>query len=560
MKPITIHQCLTAGLLLGSAFGLVAVPVTFQANMSYQIAQGYFNPATSTISVHGNFTPAGESGWGTAVALTNSPGNTNLYTGTYDVTGTAGNTYSYKLVTNDGSDHWENDPNRHFILGSSAQTLPQAYYNNAWDGLPITVNFQVNMGPQIGAGNYNPNTQAVYVRGSLNGWGMTGITADTINTNLYAGPIDLSLAPGATVEYKYYFGPPDNWESIGNRWFILSNNVQTLPVVYFNDAAGFPIKAAIYFQVDMNPQITLNNFDPTNHQVWVRGNVVGWGDPPAGLQLIEDTARPGIYTNTWTSGGFVTGDQFAYKFVIWKPGATWEGGDNKILVFQGKEPLNADGYHQITVGPVYFNNVPPPSRGDILAQDTTVTFRINMKNAVALSTPTGPFDPTNQNVYVNGAFVPWWTWGSLPNAYQMFDDGINGGDTASGDLIYSWQQVFTRGSLARLEYKYGIQSNDNEAPSGANHVRYIDSSTNTYVLPVDTFGTMYQESEVGPLTLSKQPAGYVTLTWMGRPGINLQTNTNLTSGAWVDVPGTDGISTKVLPLATGQQYYRLVKP
>jgi hypothetical protein len=261
----------------------------------------------------------------------------------------------------------------------------------------------------------------------------------------------------------------------------------------------------------------------------------------------------------WSATNFVTGDQFQYKFTIWRPATSatvWEDGDNKVVVFSGSEPVNPAGYHQVTVGPVYFNNVSP---SDVLAQDTLVTFQVNMTNAVALGTPPVPFDPSTQAVYINGAFVPWWAWHSLPAAYLMYDDGSTDGDAKAGDLIYTWQQLFTKGSPARVEYKYGIDSSDNEAGFNVNHVRYINSHTGTYVMPLDTFGSMYQEPVVGTLSISRQP-GQVTLTWNGRPGIHLQSVDSLTNPSWQDVADSDGLSAKTVQVGTNNAYYRLVKP
>jgi hypothetical protein len=67
-------------------------------------------------------------------------------------------------------------------------------------------------------------------------------------------------------------------------------------------------------------------------------------------------------------------------------------------------------------------------------------------------------------------------------------------------------------------------------------------------------------------------AGKVSVTWLGRPGANLQATTNLVSGPWQNLPTTDGINwTTGNESANGfvsqtnwpagaPTYFRLVKP
>jgi hypothetical protein len=576
MKSKPVFRILTTGLLLATPFAAAAVQVTFQADMSYQTLLGSFNPATDVVEARGAF--QSPTAWTGGFTLTNSPANTNLYTGTYDVTAAAGSVLLYKFValnvvggvTNANWETLQNNAssvNRQFTLGSSAQTLPAAYFADIWGGLPIPVTFQVDMSVQSAVGRFNADAgDFVEARGSFGGTSWPGgfmLTNSPANTNLFTGTYDVPLPPGATVYYKFVNNSTTlgtQWENDPNRFFALDASGQTLPVVFFNNVSGFPTKAAIYFQVNMDVQKTTGAFDPAIDQVWARGNILGWNAPPNGLQLLEDTTRPGIYTNLWSATNFITGDQFQYKLTIWHPaisGTVWEDGGNKLIVFTGSEPTNPDGYHLITVAPAYFNNLSP---SDVLAQDTLVTFRLNMTNAVTFGAPGTPFDPATQGVYLNGNFVPWWVWSGLPSAYEMKDDGSTYGDALAGDLIYSWQQTFTKGSSARVEYKYGIQSNDNEAGFGQNHVRYINSYNATYVMPIDTFGVQYQEPAVGAVSISSQPPGSVTLTWNGRPGIHVQQTSSLSPPAWQDVASSDGVSSIVLGIGSGNKYYRLVKP
>ena len=53
----------------------------------------------------------------------------------------------------------------------------------------------------------------------------------------------------------------------------------------------------------------------------------------------------------------------------------------------------------------------------------------------------------------------WDPWGTKDPAFQMFDDG----DAVANDGIYTLQVIFPQGSPTRVVYKYGIESDDNEA-------------------------------------------------------------------------------------------------
>jgi hypothetical protein len=172
------------------------------------------------------------------------------------------------------------------------------------------------------------------------------------------------------------------------------------------------------------------------------------------------------------------------------------------------------------------------------------------------------FDPATMGVWINGTMLPpngwnsYGTWGSSPAETRMVDDGTIG-DLAAGDNIYTWQTMLPAGSKATLEYKYGIDSQDNEAPANANHIRYV-RGTNTFVLPVDTFGVQTQEPLWGDLKIAKA-ANSVTLSWLGWAGVRLQ-STPMIGAVWTDVPGTLQANSATLPVTGTQMFLRLYRP
>jgi hypothetical protein len=434
----------------------------------------------------------------------------------------------------------------------------------------VPVTFKVNMGVKAAEGLFNPASDMVEVRGAFNAWGAGSALTDANGDRIYEGEFELDdVTVGTPQEYKFAFVKGSDasvvWESISNRSFTPTNTAQTLDTVFFNndDVISATVKGEISFSVNMSVQAGSTNFNKATDQVYVRGNKMGWGAPPEGLQLFEDATRPGIYTNTYKIDSILAGDLVEYKFTIWKPETSftgWEDGTNKTLTFSGTE-LDTDGdtYLEQSVGPVYFNGVGP---SDALTEDTEVTFSVDMSEASRLDGT--PFDPGFEGVWLNGNFANWWTWGSAPAEYQLLDDGTNG-DTNASDLIYSIKLTLPRGTGRMLDYKYAIDSLDNEAVFANNHVRYV-RSVGSYTLPRDTFGQMVKETpdgvpvEVGQISIRKAENGNVTLSWPSGPGIGAQKTSSLMTPGWSTVSGSVGASTVTVPADGKTGFFRLILP
>jgi len=215
-------------------------------------------------------------------------------------------------------------------------------------------------------------------------------------------------------------------------------------------------------------------------------------------------------------------------------------GSNTIIA-----TMTPSGGTAQTLPVVFFNNLDP---NDLLPADTTITLRVNMTNAVGTDAHT--FDPTVDSVYVNGipSFLNW-DAGTLA-AYQLTNNPVGSG-------IYTLDLLLAKGSPVQQTYKYGINGNDDEAGAGNNHVRYV-RSTGTYVMPLDTFGNPLVEASFGNLKASPSTAAHVLISWLGRPGVHLQTKSSLT-GSWTDHPETDSLSSTNWPSSGGPTFFRLIK-
>lgn len=223
---------------------LVNAEVTFQVNMSLQLAQGTFDPAVGTVSVAGDF-----NNWTTGLwELTNSVTDTNLWTGTFKVSGPLDGAFSYKYVIY--SSNWENNgvgpggaQNRSGTLTSANVTLPAVYFNNL-TSLPssIPLTFTVNLAAQIALGAFDPDTATVEARGSFNSWaaGFVLTNNPAVSPRLYSGTwVDTNDSPGLAVAYQFVLGGTV-WEpAVGNRSYtITSTNEQVLPTLYFNNVGN----------------------------------------------------------------------------------------------------------------------------------------------------------------------------------------------------------------------------------------------------------------------------------------------------------------------------------
>lgn len=121
-----------------------SIPVTFQVDLAVQLARGNFDPTTGTVSVAGDAL----NNWNTSASmLTQSTTESNLWTGTFTITGSPGMAMLYKYVLNGST--WESINNRTSTLSTTnAQTLPLVFFNDVGNLGPLTLGALV--GGQLG--------------------------------------------------------------------------------------------------------------------------------------------------------------------------------------------------------------------------------------------------------------------------------------------------------------------------------------------------------------------------------------------------------------------------
>ena len=335
-----------------------AVQVTFQVNMSAQIGLGNFDPANDSIVVAGD--PINS--WSTSASpLSSSVANSNIWVGTFDVTGTPGALAQYKFVMNTAAGTvWEGQVgsgggtgNRTFTITATNEVLPAVYFNNVTNSTSVTnqVTFRVDMSVQTTLGNFDPASGTVNLAGEFNNWSSsaTALTNSLTDTNLWTTIVTLSGANASAVNFKYIMN--GTWEgNVGpggtqNRTMTLARTNQVLPIVFFNNVTNIPVPTPLVFQVNLAAQVALGNFNPTTDTVEARGTFNNWS---AGFGLTNSSGNPYVFSGTWVDSTDPVGATIQYQYVL--NGGTWETA-------VGNRMYSILSTNEQTLPLVFFNNV-----------------------------------------------------------------------------------------------------------------------------------------------------------------------------------------------------------
>lgn len=477
-------------------------------------------------------------------------------------------------------------------------TLVVAGSFNGWSTTP-GIQFTLTNDPTILVTNNNFNPPIVESN-------VYTVTAPISLNARYSGLATVNCAQ----DFKYVEMPGGNWDtpvypnsdSGGNRFF--TEGDQTLPLVSFNDETYAPL-AQVTFQLDMSG---VAKYD-TN---FVAGSVTAWGtfnSWASGIQLTNNLAAPNtnLYTATVNIGeGTPYVLQFRYTNAYtgaWVYDYAQDGGPNWVNNNNYRHIINLPITSTLLVTNLhyYFNDLAPD---DYLPQDTAVQFSVDMTGAVGNDGHV--FIPLVDALYINGMFAGatpsqpdpvagtsqyWYPWSSgllpvaAPPGYQMIEVGST--------YLYTNTIIIPKGTPVALSYQYGMDFygdnggpfEDEAAPQEVHYRGVRSTQFNPYVMPTDTFSaTPYVEPFFstgnigangsltgGELTVGAPVAGQIPVSWLGRPGANLQSASG-PNGPWQDIPATDGatwtvgnsstngfVSVTNWP-ASGNVFFRLVKP
>ncbi|HTX18575.1 MAG TPA: T9SS type A sorting domain-containing protein [Bacteroidota bacterium] len=528
------------GLLLLAFFsvGMVAygqVKVTFTVDMSIYQKNGYFNPATDTAWVAGDF-----NSWSTSAnPLTRGTGaDTGKFSAA--VTGVASGAHSYKfLFAHSGTTTWDGDPNRSATIGSKDTTLPVVYFNNITGGIR-TVLFKADMTVPLKTGMKLSDT--VGVTGDFTGWGTSGTgfimlkkdAGDSVYT-AYTPTTD-TVRSGQTLNFKYIY--VDNgaatWESVANRtYFIPEKDSSTFSAFWNDQNPNIQIGSGkINFTCDMSVLTKVGMFNPAVDSVLISAGFNGWTTNAATAWMSQNPIDDSSYFISQTFTNAPYGDN-PYKYYVKKHNPTgidtiWTdgyerplhwGGGNRETGFHGVASMDTsdwyDGAH-----PDWFI----PSGTSL-----KVVFTVDMTPAMDASKQAIPFDPKKDTL--------WWLSGepsfARSQGWYRPSDGhmkIMKLTNTTGNL-YSGTMTVKAPSWNAFEYTYEWQKGSDASwvtePSGFDafnyRVRYAGQDVashfpkNPWTMPTDTWtnNDLKTDQEKDPYTslllvktISENPTTY----------------------------------------------------
>ncbi len=392
----------------------------------------------------------------------------------------------------------------------------------------VPVTFQVNLSVQKQLGAFDPATDSVIAAGTFDNWSPSAFILEPSqsNPNIYVGTYDdVTDAVGGTVQYKFIMSTASGtvWEAINNRTFTLASSAQTLPVFFFNNRTNAGAAIPITFQVNLQIQRELGNFDPATDTVIAAGTFNNWN--ASAFVLTNSPADKDVYKGTVTDSTDAPGNPVQYKFIINSAaqGVVWEGINNRTVTLASTNQ---------TVPVAFFNNL-TNSRSSIW-----VTFQVNLGVQAAL----GNFNPATDMVEARGSFNNWTGGFVLTNtlaAPNIFTGSFEDKTDAPGNNV---------------EYKFVVNGGTWE--NGANRA-FTLASTNQ-VLPIVFFNNI---GNLGSMSLGALAGGKLTVNWTAASGIRLQSSTNLNSTAWQDVADSTGQGSMQFNVtAAPKMFFRLFGP
>ncbi len=312
-------------------------PVTFSVDMSIQEQLGNFDPdAGDIVYVTGDFND-----FSTDNPLTAA--GDMVFETTIDIQGTEGATREYKYFIEAGderelpNDGWEllnDDPdlNRVLTLGEadSPQILDTVFFNNEDevapdpDTRPIT--FSVDMSVQEQLGNFDPETETVFVRGIFNDFSLDNPLTEE-GEGVYSATFEVEGEEGSVINYKFYYGIDEEDGTFeGNvgdggpfnedRELTLgpADEPQILDTVFFNNEEDTPPELVTVWPGDTNNDGVVNEEDVL--PLGVFWNQTGPARDDASLEWTGQPAEPwdpaaATYADTDGSGSINQTDLLA---------------------------------------------------------------------------------------------------------------------------------------------------------------------------------------------------------------------------------------------------------
>ncbi len=528
--------------------------------------------AVSVAVSHAQYYLAGDfQGWNASGNQMTAGPNPGEYSYTNSGGGTAG-TYANVKVTDGTFDNTWPGSNMKVLYDSTGSFVVHFWPGTFSDGWTPSAN-------RVGYDDPD-NDPGWAIAGSFNGWG-TPSTMTSLGNGVYTNNITVATAGSYAFQFRspatstaIYLGA-DFGNSSANAGFLATSSPQTLPAALDLPNGRWlvptppPPTNNVTFQVNLSAQVALGNFVPGTGTITVSGDFEGWDN---GIAMTNNPTLSGNATNIYTCVAPVVSylpdpNPINYKFRMnggWESPASTSGNNRQATITSGSQVLPL----------VYYND---NSIYDLVLSPTTVTFTLYMTNGTPDKNGYS-FNNSSDTLWINGDFLNNWnggTWpgpvGNFPAAQQMIEVG-------SSDY-YTNSFVIPAGNSIYLNYKYAIDSEDDENGFGTNHVREIRSYGPAYAMPTDVWSTTVVntnansspypnpgiastnivEPDYGYLAIQPPTGGKLPITWLGRPGVVLQNTASLTGGSWQTNNGTDGTQATNWPNAGGTQFFKLMK-
>jgi hypothetical protein len=306
---------------LGSHFyGLPTFTLSLHVNMNYQITSGNFNPLTDSVDVAGSMND-----WlGTLMSDSDNDGIYSVEIADLN----AGDTvyFKFRINANWNTSEFPGGDNRSYIVTNG--TNEQTYWYNDNSG-PQLVTFTINDQP----GNY----LNIKMKGAWDNWMLHQMYDDGTNGDALSGDDIWTcqvLVPGGTYEWGAIEDDGSQW----GLWLIQGPNMQITVATdgtvsgQLNYDVPLPGTNTVVFNVNMNVQIDLGNFNPLTDSLDVAGSFSLWGT--AGN--MTDPDGDGIYTIS--VDGFAPNQLIEFKFRInedWALAEFPNGGPNRSYTVIG---------------------------------------------------------------------------------------------------------------------------------------------------------------------------------------------------------------------------------
>ena len=461
------------------------VELTFRVNMNTQIGLGRFNPDVDFPVVRGTI-----NGWGCSDAMLESEEEEGVYELRVRVLNHVIGDGEYKFNINCGEGglgRWEDAiSNRRYTVtgtepdedgdGFGELVLDTVFFDDAVGGADAELFFQVDMNVQMDSGRFNPASDQVFIRGSLNGWGCSEALRDGDEDGVYELYVQVPGHQAGTGQFKFNINCEDGgWEdSISNRRYNFTGNEPDtngdgfleveVPVVFFDNVRSGP-DVEFHFRVDMTAAVDQNIFIPENMTVHVGGVFNRWSCSVEFEEFDENVFELELRVPSHPVG---VGE---YKFNISCDEFSWEPEIvNRAYVVSGDLPdEDGDGFLELAPPLAFYNALENPFL------DAELVFQVDM----SVMEREGLFDPVTDNVVVRGEFNGW----ECTEAMSALGAGLYEASVEALGL-----------SVGRGQYKFNI---------GCQDVGWEDAISNRqfFVLgdEVDSDGDGLVEVRVGPV-------------------------------------------------------------